>query len=198
MKGSRGQERADLSARPLSDPVSAANPFSTKRTRPGAISYVFPADLNAELLVRRLSEQQWRGQIIGGHGTGKSTLLATLAPAILATGRQPLLVTLHDRERSLAAHAKILAAIGAKTVVIIDGYEQLALWNRWRLRWRCWRRGSGLLVTAHTSVGLPLLVETAVDASTAQLVLESLVAGPSVVDQAEMEQARKRRHGNLR
>ena len=111
---------------------ATSNPFSTRRMRPGALPFVFPPGLDAEALVARLRENDWRGEIIGPHGSGKSTLLATLIPCLARAGREPLLVTLHDRERSLRAHRALLARAHPGAIMIVDGYEQLAPWNKWR------------------------------------------------------------------
>ena len=59
----------------------------------------------------------------------------------------------------------------------MDGYEQLAFWNRLRLKRFCRRRGLGLVVTAHAAAGLPPLVPTAVDAEGAWGVVAQLQQG---------------------
>lgn len=52
------------------------NPFSTTFIRPGAIPFLFPNDQTIQDVVRQLAATDWWGQIIGPHGTGKSTLTA--------------------------------------------------------------------------------------------------------------------------
>ena len=54
-------------------------------------------------LVERLRHNQWQGQVVGGHGSGKSALLAALVPAIERAGRQVVLIELHDAQRRLPA-----------------------------------------------------------------------------------------------
>ena len=66
---------------PNSDP-SADNPFSTRYTRPGAIPFRFPPGTSADGLVEQLRRQQWRGAIVGPHGSGKSSLVAALVPPL--------------------------------------------------------------------------------------------------------------------
>ncbi len=175
-----------------------SNPFSTNRIRPGAIPYIFSPKENAASLIARLRANDWRGQIIGAHGTGKSSLLAALMPEIARAGRHPILVTLHDGERSFAAHQGEIAQATVETVLIVDGFEQLAFWNRWRLRAFCRRRASGLLVTAHASVGLPTLITTVVERSTAEMVLQSLLPQATADDRAELHKALAAHGGNLR
>jgi hypothetical protein len=52
-----------------------------------------------------------------------------------------------------------LATWAEATILVIDGYEQLGWYHRWRLKRLCRRGKVGLLVTAHKSVGLPPLLE---------------------------------------
>ncbi len=175
-----------------------SNPFSTRRIRPGAIPYVFSPNEDAASLVARLQANAWRGQIVGPHGSGKTSLVVALLPEIARAGREPILVTLHDGERSLAAHQDEMDRATAATVVMIDGFEQLAFWNKWRVRAFCRRRASGLLVTAHASVGLPTLTTTAVDLVRAQRVLDSLLPDATGSDQAELQKVLAAHRGNLR
>jgi len=177
---------------------ATSNPFSTRHVRPGALPFVFPPGLDAEVLVAWLRANNWRGEIVGPHGSGKSTLLATLIPHLVRAGREPLLVTLHDRERSLRAHRALLARAHPGAIVIVDGYEQLALWNKWRLRRYCRRRKAGLVVTAHDSVGLPALATTTVDFETAEAVFRLLVPAAGHVDRDDLAAALARNPGNLR
>src|SRR5437016_5663581 len=79
------------------------NPFSTRFVRPGALPFRFSAGQTAASLVARLHELHWRAQIVGPHGTGKSTLLAALLPEIEAAGQQVRAIALHDGQRSLPA-----------------------------------------------------------------------------------------------
>jgi ABC-type glutathione transport system ATPase component len=150
------------------------------------------------MLVERLRSDGWRGQIIGPHGSGKSTLLAMLLPLLSDAGRDPLLITLHDGERSLAAHRATLAKAGRRTIVIVDGYEQLAPWNKCRLRRQCHRQEHGLIVTAHKSVGLPLLADTAIDATIAARVFQLLVPDETLVTRDDLLNAYAAHPGDLR
>jgi len=150
-----------------------SNPFSTRFIRPGAISFVFPEGQSATALVQRLGDQQWWGQIIGDHGSGKSTLLATLIPALETAGRNVLNVTLHQGEHRLPPFDQ--GAVTASAQLVIDGYEQLSWWSRRRLKSLCGRRGAGLLVTAHTDVGMQTLYCTEPSEELAQAVVTRLL-----------------------
>jgi hypothetical protein len=140
--------------------VSAPNPFSTGRVRPGAIPYRFPAGKDTASTMRRLKKNAWRGQIVGPHGSGKSALVATLIAALETSGRPTLLFELHDGQRRLPVNLRQIPELAAGTILFVDGYEQLNRWSRFRLRRFCRRRSLGLVVTAHTSVGFPDLLRT--------------------------------------
>jgi hypothetical protein len=153
----------------------SSNPFSTRFIRPGAIPFIFPDGQSAALLVDRLRDFQWRAQLIGPHGSGKSTLLAALIPALESVGREVLAIDLHQGQRRLPNLAA--GTLSAATLLVIDGYEQLSWWSRRRVKGLCRRTGAGLLVTAHTDLGLPTLYSTEPSQTLAQAVVARLLAG---------------------
>jgi len=178
---------------------AAGNPFSSRRVRPGAIPYLFAGGESAAELIGRLEASGWWGQIVGPHGSGKSALLATLAPAIEATGRSTLRIELRDGCRRLPLDVRRAVADEGCQVVIVDGYEQLGRLARFGLKRLCRRAGLGLLVTAHADVGLPLLCRTTADLATAGQIVARLQQGtPSPVDTGDVAAAFARRGGNLR
>lgn len=182
------------------------NPFSTRRVRPGALPYFFPAGEDASGVLRRLAENGWRGQIVGPHGSGKSTLLAALRPAIEQRGRRVVLVELHDGQRRMPPDAeKGTFYFSFRKVecplfcLVIDGYEQLPPWRRWLLVRRCRRRKVGLLVTTHRSVGLPEVFHTHVDAPLADRIVSHLLADwPGVIAAKEVAACLARHGEDLR
>jgi hypothetical protein len=175
------------------------NPFSTRRTRPGATPFLFASGQDAETLVQRLRQSGWRGEIVGPHGSGKSALLAALIPTLELAGRHVVLVQLHDGQRRLPADFLHAVAETPATLPIVDGYEQLSRWRRWRLGRLCRRRGWGLLVTAHASVGLPQLCRTAATPELAAQVVGQLLAQRDwPFAAAELDECFARRNGNLR
>lgn len=179
------------------------NPFCSRRVRPGAIPFLFPVGQSAAALVERLRASDWRGQIIGPHGSGKSSLLAALAPAIKERGRCVVLVELHDGQRRLPRDFPPSAgfdwATEVPTQIVVDGYEQLGRASRLWLGRFCRRRRCGLLVTAHADVGLPELYRITPDLSLAARVLDYLQRGYPPHATAEDLAERFARHGgNLR
>lgn len=179
--------------------LAVENPFSTSRVRPGAIAYVFPAGETAESLADRLRANGWWGQIVGPHGSGKSALLATLIPALERAGRQPLLIELHDGARRLPVDVSRVPGLTQDSLVIVDGYEQLSHWNRWRLKRFCRRRGVGLVVSSHAPVGLPHLFSTSTSVALARQLVDQLLGdGQPCIAADEVERRFVARGGDMR
>jgi hypothetical protein len=198
------------------------NPFATRYVRPGRIDYRFQAGQDAERLIERLRSQHWWGEIVGPHGSGKSTLVETLCEQLERVGRHAVMIRLHavtplrilgvgfrctwpfaPRTSAFSRSEKpricepcsvkmlnsvIHAGAGrpsgitstgrpwsAATQIVADGYEQLGRLGRARLRWAVRRAGGGLLVTAHTPIGLPSLLHTAPDLGTVQAIARTLL-----------------------
>src|SRR5262249_23632578 len=80
-------------------PPLSGNPFATRRVRPGAIPFLFPTGESVGQLLDRLRAAGWWGQVVGPHGSGKSTLVAALLPELCQAGREPLLLVHHRGER---------------------------------------------------------------------------------------------------
>lgn len=180
--------------------LDLSNPFSAARLRPGTIDFVFESGKSLEQLVDSLEANAWRGQITGCHGTGKSTLLAALTPAIEARSRLVKSVTLMAGQRRLPhdfiASLRLTAGVG---VAAVDGIEQLHFWNRILLKQACRTHGIGLVVASHRSAGLSSLYETAVDETRAWKVVEQLQDGfPPRIDRGDLTARLGRHAGNLR
>jgi len=181
------------------DIIVKENPFCTRRIRPGALPYLFAPGQNAKLLVGHLQENHWWGEIIGPHGSGKSSLLSAIIPAIEQTGKTTLLIELHDGQRQLPLDLANDCRLVPPVVVIVDGYEQLSRWNRGRLKRCCRSRGLGLLVTAHRSVGLPQIFQTMPSVNLAEQIVEQLLGNrESPIDTDSIRQCYARHSGNLR
>ncbi len=183
----------------MSTPSRHSNPFATCWTRPDAVRYLPQRLTSPEQLVSQLAKQQWRGQIVGPHGVGKSTLLCALQQPVTNAGKDWLRVDLRDRGGSAAWPNLRTVALHPQTVLVVDGFEQLSLLRRWRLRWRCQQAGAGLLVTCHAPIGLPTLVNLAPSLSLTLEVFHLLTEGsPSLVTKQQVQNSYKRCHGNLR
>jgi hypothetical protein len=181
------------------DIPARTNPFSTRFTRPGAIAYLFAPGQSPTDLVRKLSESAWRGQIIGPHGSGKSTLIAALVEPLERAGRRAHRFALHDGRRSLPRDWLRQARADAARLIIVDGYQQLSFWGRLGLKRICRRHGWGLLVTAHRDVGFPMLFRTSPSLDVAQAVVAQLLsAGEFNVNAEEVARSFAQCQGNLR
>ncbi len=137
-----------------------SNPFSTRFVRPGALPFRFPPGMTVIDLIGRLRCQGWWGQIIGPHGSGKSTLLRTLEPELLAAGRTIQWFEFHTGYQRRLPARKRNADADDRSLVVIDGYEQLSWFERFRWQRACRRQHWGLLVTAHQDCRLPHLLST--------------------------------------
>jgi hypothetical protein len=182
-----------------SDRVEGENPFCTRRTRPGAMRYLFPPGASAEALLIDLERLGWRGAIVGPHGAGKSALLATLLTAVERGGRRVALLTLRDSRRRLPTGWREALGEASPALLAMDGYEQLGRTARFLLDRTCRRRGWGLLVTSHGPVGLPTLVRVEPDVETARRVVAALLGDePGLVSPDEVAACFRQHDGNLR
>lgn len=130
---------------------------------------------------------------MGPHGSGKSALLAALMPAMRRAGKHPLLVELHDGQRRLPVDLRRLRETKGRfmSVVIVDGYEQLGRWSRFRLGRFCRRYRIGLLITAHRPMGFEELHHTKPTAELARQIVETLLANKRFEDASFEELALK-------
>ncbi len=174
------------------------NPFATRWVRPSAMPYMFSGGQSAEGLIRRLEASGWWGQVVGPHGSGKSSLLATLIPALEQAGRRPLVIALHDSQRRLPRNF-VHEHWTSTTQIVIDGYEQLSRTSRFALKRRCRQSGCGLLVTAHASVGLTELVNLRPGLKTATRLVEHLTgSGTSLITTDDVAASFDARGANVR
>ncbi len=175
------------------------NPFSTRFVRPGAIPFQFNQSENAHSLIERLQSNHWQGEIIGPHGTGKSTLLETLIPELENHGRSIVLLKLTAPQPALSWSQLLAGRWNANTQVIIDGYEQLGWLSRSILAFRRRLTGAGMLVTAHQPAGFPKFYTTAVSEQLAISLVEQLTqSSEAKIAKEEVVQALQASRGNLR
>jgi hypothetical protein len=177
----------------------AKNPFSTRCARPGAIPFLFPEGVDLRTLIQRLRGNDWRGEIVGPHGSGKSALLATLIPAIEQAGKRVVLIELRDGQRRLPSPLGRMSGMDGAAVLVIDGYEQLSALSRFGAKRFCAARGVGLLATTHSPTGLPELHVMATDRDTAQRIVDHLLGGDwSQIGRQDVDATFIRHEGNLR
>lgn len=189
----------NLTPEELAARLAERNPFATRSVRPGIIPYRFANGYSITNLIDTLRQQNWRGEIVGPHGSGKSTLIQSIIRGLHDIGRQERLITLRSGESRLPVSGADLQTWGADTQVIVDGYEQLGGWTRTLINRVCSRQGCGLLVASHDSVGLPLLVRTSPSLELIQeIVREIQPCNPLRVFDRDVELSFHRHGGNVR
>jgi len=167
------------------------NPFSFRYVT--SLPYFFPPgspENMLTLLAERFEQCGRVAQIVGPHGTGKSTLLE----ALIGQLRQPVFkIVLRDRQRRLPNLPDEFS------VVTIDGYEQLSTFSRWRL-WRKRRRDNfGLLITSHQPVfGWPILYETAPNREVYECLFRILLKNKEEINLQTFDSLLTKHQGNMR
>lgn len=166
------------------------NPFSTRKTTPGKIPWHFGDDsLRDDPIINDFYEKfrnfDYRSQITGGHGTGKTTFLYEFVRYLECQKHIVNHFTLHDGQRSfplkfwerqnLLASQFLYGAMKEIPITVVDGYEQLALAQKIRLRRACRKGKCGLLITTHRPAWrLPVLRHTETTDATLQHIIRYL------------------------
>ncbi|MDR2761970.1 MAG: ATP-binding protein, partial [Planctomycetaceae bacterium] len=103
------------------------NPFSTCNWQAGAIEYIFESEINADKILERLLLSGGVGQIVGGHGTGKSALLESLTRHLNKIGINVQKIMLNDSQKKISRDFLLsLQKRETDTIHFLDGYEQLS------------------------------------------------------------------------
>ena len=129
------------------------NPFSTKFWASGTIPYHFSE--HGETIDALLAQaRQYRYcQIVGPHGSGKSTLLLCLLKQYEKQGENARYLCFNDQQRRLPSDI----TFPDNQILLVDGFEQLPLLDRLKLRFRARR----LILTVHDPVWfVPILYRT--------------------------------------
>ncbi len=127
---------------PAKPPSRDSNPFATCWTRPGALPYLTGSTATPSEVVRKLERSGWRGQVVGAHGSGKSTLMHALADALENDGTT---VVRLDAGSCLGP----LADPSPLAVLIIEGFERLEAKDRRRSLRGLAKSKSRYLLTTH-------------------------------------------------
>ena len=155
------------------------NPFSTRYIQPGAISYeCFDGGNVTRLADRFVNLPSKRGSIIGPHGSGKSTLVASLVSEIRFFRPESQIHLLRfstDRSASRSLRTSVREWTPG-SIAILDGYEQLKFWSRVLVERTARNRSICVLATAHQPIrGFETIWETSVNESSSHWVVEKLL-----------------------
>jgi hypothetical protein len=172
------------------------NPFSTRFTRPGAMPFLSAEQLDLSSIAARFAANGYRGQIVGPHGCGKTTLTFGLQSQLGQQIQAVRRVTIrHDR-----------AIIATETdwrdrnpqLLVIDGVERMTTTQRWLMIQSCRNLRMGILVTTHKRINfLPVLCEIQPTLETLQRIVEHLA--PDVQIESEyLNTTWSRSGGNIR
>jgi len=146
-------------------------------------------------IFRRLEQLEWRGAVVGPHGSGKTTMLDSLAERLEERGQCVHRLRLGvGRGLDEDSREALLAALARGEFVLLDGAEQLGPWAWHRIR-RAADAAAGLVVTSHRRGRLPLLLATSTTPQTLERCLSKLLGPGALPFSGEQIRAMWKRHG---
>lgn len=147
--------------------------------------------------MQRIEAHQWCASIVGGNGTGKTTLIHQLATHIEARGFQPTLFSLAS-DCSMREKERLpdkIREIKAPGFILLDGAEQLST-RHWLSVRAAATHAAGFIVTVHRSSRLPVVLELETSHKLLDALVGELTGGKIPEDEAEAIFHRHR--GNMR
>lgn len=135
----------------MTPPSRWSNPFATCWTRSDVLLRHDRAGQGAHDLLVQLKKAAWRGQVVGPHGAGKTSLLMEIARRLPEQGRTPLWVSV-DSSNLREALQLVRQSADSRAVVLLEGFERVGRWHQHRLLAACAGRGSGWLLTTHEKI----------------------------------------------
>ena len=177
-----------------------SNPFSVRWIDPSRICFEPLPGICLNQLMRQLEVERGWGQIVGPHGSGKTTLVNQLEIQLLQRSTPVVKVVLHRQGWRRGFRQALSATRRSGTRLIVDGFEQLPRFAQWVLRWLCGWRGCGLLVTSHRDVRLPWLVRTTCSLAWVQQIVSRLLQScpGNLILEEDVRNCYYRQEGNLR
>ena len=175
--------------------TAADNPFSTERL--DRLAFRFPAGVTWATLLARCAESGYRCAIVGPPGSGKSTLIAQLAPHLEASGFTPRLFHLGAESRRAHRDAVLAEVRNMRTpdFLLLDGAEQLNS-NEWLILRSAIHSLAGCIITQHRTGRLATAIETGTTPALLEALATELTGGRLPVGEATAIHTRCR--GNLR
>jgi ABC-type dipeptide/oligopeptide/nickel transport system ATPase component len=179
------------------------NPFSTCNWRSGVIDYIFESDVDIGVIFERLTVAGGFGQIVGEHGTGKSTLLESIAKYAAAQKKLNVqkIILNSTRKKLPPDFLSSLQKIDANTIHILDGYEQLSLLAKIKLR-LCRRRNKNKLIfTTHKPAPfVPVIYKTTANPEIFKNLVKNMIKNNNNfnINNYQINQIFKETKGNFR
>ncbi len=134
------------------------NPYRVEQLH--ALKFRFYND-SWDSLMSRLLAANYRGAIIGPHGTGKTTLTLELVERLktLDFNVNSLRINSEHKTQAAALVEEWLLNANTAQILILDGAEQLSFFS-WRKLLRCAKLFQGFIITCHSPSKLPTLYQT--------------------------------------
>ncbi len=171
------------------------NPFSAQRI--SSIPFYFKHD-NWDSIIALLAQNNFKGSVIGPHGTGKTTFLTDLTKQLQARGHHTLSLFINlDNPRLSAEQWNTVKRAPPQTIIIFDGGDILPLWAWWRFRWAS-RHVKGIFITSHGMKRLPAIHHTHSDNDLLEVMLSHLDVELTLDLQNYAKQSLKKNNGNIR
>ena len=190
------------------DPSAAStNPFATRFVEPGKLPFVAYDKVNEGIqfelpkqFINSLESNQFRGAIVGQHGTGKSTLLSHLKVFLLEKNFQvePCSPTTINNDTNWK---KSIKATTQSIVLLIDGFEQINKTQQSSIHEWCKEFSIGLIVTTHEHCCVPTAFETSATVEILCALASHLLASAKLesrIQPKQLEQIFKESNGNIR
>ncbi len=136
-----------------------SNPFSAERIRPGGLPFVFPSGITPEKLWDRFCQLGGQAQILGGQGSGKTSLIRALLEASPWREVESRVLAIRDRKPGSLPAVREMKIGCPGCLLVVDGFEQWSLPGQILVALYARVRGLRLLVTGHKRSFLPILVE---------------------------------------
>lgn len=172
------------------------NPFSTDRVL--EVRYQ-PQDKSWDEVLHRLAALNYRAEITGAEGSGKTTMLEDLEVKLRDLGHSPVLIRLRQDDGSAAFSSvhNLLRLINEKNLLLLDGAEQLSffVWHYLKTKTRAF---AGLVITAHTQGRLPSLIHSETSAHILEEIVEELLGDDIQHLRIPIETLFHSHQGNLR
>ena len=171
------------------------NPFATCHLE--SIPFRFPSGMNWASLLKRIEELKWCASIVGGNGTGKTTLIEQLIPHLEARGFEPVFFRLQTESGMKEKDRLVekLREVKAPGFILLDGAEQLST-RQWLSVRGAASGAAGFIVTVHRTSRLPVALELETSTKLLKGLVESLTGG--ALPDGEAEILFHRHRANLR